>query len=419
MLRIIDKETLIEQRTKNAHTTRAVIFAGSGEENRTAKMPVKLYQKLVQMGANKWDENSPSKFKLWEGTADRNDKDYLQKAGIAQLQEHLKELNAAQAPSDDVLTALIGKIFMDITRRVQEAPDLTAFIATEITDFEFSETVNLREIYKYLGKFEVIKGSNDSVPLIEQTFGETDSVDMALRGLGWKTSLKNLLFNKMHTMEKVLQAVADAYTDMRNARTVGVIIGATYVASQKQAADATANATYDVLMYNTFRKAIKKIRGLKDYRTGRKIAIPSLTLLCNSYDTWSISRAIQGQLQAGGPNGSISAMNLAGLPINTILEYDQGITDGFVWGKETLSFSGVTAGKCYLFVPREYFWVLNKRPLTMEMGRGSVLQLSQEERAWYNVQTEFYKIFLGSSYDGTALGAGYGAILEITLPTDS
>lgn len=419
MLKIIDRETLIEQRTKNAHTTRAIIFSGSGEENRTEKMPRKLYEKLVQMGANRWDETSQSKLTLWEGVADPKDKDFLEKAGIAQLQEVLKERNAAQAPSDDVLTALLGKIFMDITRRVQEAPDLTALIATEITDFEFSETVNLREIYKYIGKFSEIKGNNDSVPLIEQAFGETDSVDMALRGLGWKTSLKNLLFNKLHTMEKVLQAVADAYTDMRNSRTVGVIIGATYVASQKQAADATASATYDVKMYNTFRKAIKKIRGLKDYRTERKIAIPSLSILCNSEDTWSISRAIQGQLQANGPNGTISAMNLSGLPINQIIEYDQGITDGFTWGKETLSFDGVTAGKCYLFVPREYFWVLNKRPLTMETGHGSVLQLSQEERAWYNVQTEFYKIFLGSSYDGTTLGASYGAILEITLPTDS
>jgi len=84
-----------------------------------------------------------------------------------------------------------------------------------------------------------------------------------------------------------------------------------------------------------------------------------------------------------------------------------------------LSFPGVTAGKAYLFVPREYFWVLNKRPLTMETSRGSALQLSTEERAWYRVQSEFSKIFFGSSYPGTSLGAGYGAIVEVTLPTDS
>jgi hypothetical protein len=405
-LKIFDKEALIEKRIKEAHTTHAVIFAGSGEENRTSNMPVKLYEKLVQMGSNHWDK-SKSKFELWNG-----------KDGIAELQKKLiaQTQDAAQAPSDDVLTALLGKIFLDITRRIQESPDLTSLIATEVTDFEFGETVNLREIYKYIGEFQVIKGTNDSVPLIEQTLGETDSVDMVLRGLGWKTSLKNLLFNKLHTMEKVLQAVADAYTDMRNARVIGPIIDATFVASQKQGVD-TVGTTYDVKMYNTFRKAVKKIRGLKDYRTDRPIAVPSLSILCNSYDTWSIARSIQGQLQ--GPGGVLSALNMQALPINQIIEYDQGITNGRTWGKKTLSFEGVTAGTAYLFVPREYFWVLNKRPLTMETGRGSVLQLSQEERAWYNVQTEFYKIFLGSSYDGTALGASFGAIVQVTLPTDS
>jgi len=410
MLKVYNREALIEERVKNAHTTHAVLFGGSGEDNRIAQTPFKRVENLVQMGSAKW-EGSKAKIELWEG-----------KDGIRALQAKLIKQtteNAAQAPSVAVLEALLGKVFLDITRRVQEAPDLTSLIATEVTDFEFSETVNLKEIYKYIGYFAEIAGTNDSVKLIEQTFGETDSVDMVLRGLGWKTSIKNLLFNKIHTMEKVMQACADAYTDMRNARTVGVIIGATYVASQAQAADATASTSYDVKMYNTFRKAIKKIRGLKDYRTDRPIAIPSLSVLCNSYDTWSISRAIQGQLQLAGTVGAAGTMNLQGLPINQVIEYDQGITNGFTWGKKELEFCGVDAGECYLFVPREYFWVLNKRPLTMETGRGSVLELSQEERAWYNVQAEFYKLFLGSSYPSTALGASFGAVLKVTLPTDT
>ena len=213
------------------------------------------------------------------------------------------------------------------------------------------------------------------------------------------------------------EAAVNAYTDQRNARTVGVIVGATYDASQKQAADATSGATYDVLMYNTIRKAIKLLRGLKDVQTKEKIAVPSITLLCNSADRWDIERVINGQLGSG--NGTIGSLNMQSLPIDTIIEYDHGITHGKKWGKKTLSFPGVTQGKAYLFVPGEAFFVAVKRPLTMETGRGSVLQLSTEEKAWYAVQAEHYKDFLGSSYPGTSVGAGFGYIVEVTLPVEA
>ena len=120
-----------------------------------------------------------------------------------------------------------------------------------------------------------------------------------------------MLYNTLHTLEKVNRAVVAADTDARNARTVGVIVGATYVASQKQAADNTANATYDAKMYNTMRKAIKLIRGLKDPLTKSKIAVPSLSLLVNSADSWDIERVINGQLGSG--NGTVGGSNLASL----------------------------------------------------------------------------------------------------------
>ena len=241
---------------------------------------------------------------------------------------------------------------------------------------------------------------------------------MEIMALGWKDSIKNMLYNTLHNMQKVLEAVVDAHTDMRNSKTVGVIVGATYVATQKQAADTTASTTFDEKMYATVRKAIKKLKGLKDIQTDRPISVPSMMLLCNSANTWDIERVVNGQLDQNGAAGA-RGNNRQSLPIASIVEYDRGITDGFIWGKETLSFPGVTAGKCYLFVPKEYLWVGNKRPLTMETGRGETLQLSTEERAWYGVQGEYTKVFLGSSFPGTSVGAGYGAIIEITLPTEA
>jgi len=401
-VKIINADTIAKERYNAGHTSPVRIFQGNARENlRSAEPRIIGDPMFVQMGSERW-EDSAGYHKLWN-----------------EIEDTRNRVNAAQTPSASDLEDLLGKIFIDITRRAQESPDLTSRICTEITDLGFPETINLREIYKYRGDFQEIAGTNDSVPLIEQTLGETDTVDLKIRALGWKDSLKNMLYNRLHSMQKVTQAVADADVDKRNELTVGEIVGTTYDSSQKQAADTTANSTYDVKTYNTFRKAIKKLRGLKDYRTERKIAVPTISVLCNSYDTWTIQRVIGGQLTTGGANGTLNTINAQALPIGEIIEYDQGINDGFTWGKETLDYPGVTAGECYIFVPREYSWVMNKRPLTMETGMGSVLQLSTEERAWYRVQAEFLKILLGSSYSGTALGSGYGAIVKLTLPTDS
>lgn len=403
-LNVFDQDGLKEYRLKQKTATNVAIFSGNAAENVKEKTEIIGKELIVPMTNTAW-EGSEGHVQLWGEIKDLQDKARKEMA-----------TNAAQAPSATTLEALLQKVIIDITRRRQESGDLTSLIATEITDFEFPEVISLRELYDYVGEMQEVSGSNDSVPLIEQALGTTDTVSMKILAIGWKDSLKNLLFNKLRDIEKANKAAVNAYTDKRNAATIGVIVGTTFDASQKQAADATANATFDALMYNTLRKGIKKIRGLKDPQTKTKIAIPSLTLLCNSANRWDIERVINGQLGIG--NGTISGQNMASLPIDTIIEYDHGITDGKKWGKKTLSYPGVAENKAYLFVPREAFWVAVKRPLTMETGRGSVLQLSTEEKAWYGVQGEHYKQFLGSSYPGAGTN-GEGFIIEITLPTES
>lgn len=404
--KILDRDGLKEYRLKNKTASNVAIFSGNADENLKDNGAQVIGKELVVPMTNAVWEGSEGYVKLW--------------GEIKALQNKAREemsTNAAQAPSSATLEELLQKVFIDVTRRRQETGDLTNLIASESTDFDWPETINLRDLFDYVGEMQVISGSNDSVPLIEQALGVTDTLTMQILALGWKDSLKNLLFNKLRTIEKVNKAAVNAYTDQRNARTVGVIVGASYAASQKQAADATSGATYDVLMYNTIRKAIKLLRGLKDVQTKEKIAVPSITLLCNSADRWDIERTINGQLGSG--NGTIGSLNMQSLPIDTIIEYDHGITHGKKWGKKTLSFPGVTQGKAYLFVPGEAFFVAVKRPLTMETGRGSVLQLSTEEKAWYAVQAEHYKDFLGSSYPGTNVGAGFGYIVEVTLPVEA
>ena len=403
-LNVFDHDGLKEYRLKQKMATNVAIFSGNAAENVNGKTEIIGKELIVPMTNAVW-EGSEGHAKLWGEIKDLQAKARTEMA-----------TNAAQAPSATTLESLLQKVIIDITRRRQESGDLTSLVATEITDFDFPEVITLRELYDYVGEMQEVSGSNDSVPLIEQALGVTDTVSMKILAIGWKDSLKNLLFNKLRDIEKANRAAVNAYTDKRNAATIGTIVGATYHATQKQAADATVGATYDVLMYNTMRKAIKKLRGLKDPQTKGLIAVPSLTLLCNSADRWDIERVINGQLGSG--NGTITGQNMASLPIDTIIEYDHGILDGKTWGKKKLSYPGVTQGKAYLFVPREAFWVAVKRPLTMETGRGSVLQLSTEEKAWYGVQGEHCKQFLGSSYPAAGT-TGEGFIVEITLPTEA
>ncbi|MGD8567395.1 MAG: hypothetical protein PVJ39_04885 [Gammaproteobacteria bacterium] len=367
---------------------------------------------------------------LNQDTVEMATRDYVSGGGRDKLYAHmarlrntaLKEMgvepggtvkNAAQAPSYSTLSSLVSLLFVDMTRRYMESPDYTTRIVTETNNPAFRETVTMRDILKYRGQFEEISGSGDSVPLIEQALAETDTFDLTIRGIGWATSLKNILFNEFHTMQKVVDAVNEAYVDQRNAQVIGAIVGATFDASQQVAAG-TSGDTYEENIYITFRNAIQKLRTLKDNQTDRPISVPSITMLCNSADSWYIQRAINGQLATAGGD-AFRGRNNTPLPINEVIEYDRGANDGFTWGKKTMSFSGVTQGTCYLFVPREYAWVATKRGLTMESSTGSALTLSQEERAWYFVQGEYLKDFLGSSYSG-ASSSGYGAIVEITLP---
>lgn len=323
--------------------------------------------------------------------------------------------NAESSPSTADLEAFFGRFYLDVTRRAAEAADLTSYIAREVVNPNFPKLVYKRDLLKYRGVMGEISGENDKPNMIEQNTGELATMGLRIMGLGWKDSLANLLWNEFFTMEQVIQAAADAYIDYRNAKTVGAIVGATFVASQKQAAITTSGLTFDEKVYMTMKAGAKLLRGLLDPQTDREIAVPSIRCLNNSQNTDDIENVIRGQLNGNGSSARTS--NRPSLPIDMMLEYDRGINDGFTIGKKLQSFPGVTAGKCYLFVPGVAL-VATKRGLVSESGRGSVLEFSTEERSWYCVQGEDLGDLLGSSADTPVGGAaGYGAIVEVTLPT--
>jgi hypothetical protein len=332
----------------------------------------------------------------------------------AEVQEVLR--NAASSPATADLEAFFGRFYLDVTRRAMEAPDLTGLIAREVVNPNFPKLVYKRDVEKWRGIMGQISGENDKPNMIQQNEGNLATIGLYIMGLGWKDSIGNQLWNQWFSMDMVIQAAVDAYTDYRNSKTVGAIVGATFVASQQQAAVSTSGLTYDEKVYETILNGIKKVKKLKDPQTGRKISTAAgIRWLGNSDDSWGIENVIRGQLNGNGSSARVA--NRPALSVQMMLEYDQGINDGFTIGKKEASFPGVTAGKGYLFVP-DVALVTTKRGLTSETGQGSVLDFATEERSWYSVQGEDLGDLLGSSA-ATPVGgaAGYGAIVEVTLPT--
>ncbi len=399
-VKVMNAQALIDERLKNEHASRIQAYGGGMRDNFEGTSSKTYGRELIVPMTNGNYRESKGKAKL--------------EADFRALQKKAQTaLNAAQSPSGATIAALVEKIFIDMTRRYQESPDFTSRIVMEVTNPDFPDPVNMREILQYRGQMETISAANDSVPLIEQNLAELDTIALEMKAIGWKTSLRNIIFNPFHSIQKVLDAVTMAYTDYRNSAVIGAIVGTTFDSSQQSPAG-KSGSTYETDLYITFRNAIQLLRTLLDNNTDRKISVPSITLLCNSNDTWYIERAINGQLASGGGD-AFRGVNNTALPISEIIEYDRGGNHGFAWGKKTMSFPGVTQGTCYIFVPRFYAWAAIKRTLTMEVGMGSVLQLSQEERAWWCAQGVFLKDFLGSSFSG-ATTSGYGAIIEVTLP---
>ncbi len=400
-LQVITKDAVIEKRVLAKAEEMFSLYAAPPEAMASAVDAAPSVRRNVVMTGDNWEGSSGRK-KLYEK--------------IAQTSHRIRaRMNAQQVPLQADLDDLFAMYFVDITRFRMEGVDLTSEIATEITNVNFPQTINLRELIRARGMYEKIQGNNDSVSLIEQGSATVDTLNLDIMALGWKSSIANELFNPLNNMQQVMQALAEGDIDSRNSKTVGVIVGATYHSSQKTAAVNTATLTYDERLYETLVKAIKQLQSLKDEGTGKLINSSAPVLLVNSADTWSLERVVRGKIQSN-KGGGMSSNQLAGLPISKIIQYNEGITHGLDWGARTIEYPGVEAGKAYLLVPKLAFWVANKLGLTTETGMGSVLQLARKETVNYRVQGEYYKPFLGSSFPGKTKG-GFGYVVEVTLPT--
>ena len=101
------------------------------------------------------------------------------------------------------------------------------------------------------------------------------------------------------------------------------------------------------------------------------------------------------------------------LPIGSIVPYACGIQHGETWGEETLSLPGVAENVAFMLIPDQAM-ILDKRDVTLEVGTGSVLELSTEERSWHRISGTNTSYLIGGATSNT----GKGCIVKIALPTE-
>lgn len=409
---ILTKDKLYEQRVKNGYGIRSGSYYG--DMHAQADMKFAEYIKnskgvkaetIITASGEKW-HNSVAEAKLWNQIDDIRSR-------MIKLGKKLTNVN--QFPDD--YYDLIEAIRIDITRRRIEEMDFTSEFTKEITNPNFSKSINLTEFLEFAGVFEDIKGTGDNVPMLQQKTGEKGSVEVELKGLGHARSLEDELYNlDIFEMQKVNRAVTRGHTAVRNDICFSPLIALTgaggWNASQQVAA--AAGATYDVQLYLTIRNALRTLYGLLDPQTNQEISAPRVTLLVrNNVIEWDLQRVINGQLEKFGT----PVENRSRLAIDEIWTYKG---DAITVGEKTTTYNGVPAGTAYLFVTGPDgapTWTLNKRQLTQEVGRGDVLQLARERRAWYFGQAEYREEFLGSS-GSQGLADGYGFVVEIELPPE-
>ena len=372
------------------------IYNGSAKENLESKMANVAHSDTIEVSSEKWMETKARD----ELLRDR-----------ANLEGKVKLMNAATGYDMATIQALAGLYTIDLVRQADEYADYTPVLFKEVFDEDCPEMVNLRDVMPYVGREGDMVGSDDTVPLMQHGLPIDIPVYQKIRGFGDKTTMRQLVFNPFHKTELVIQSAARILSDEKNNDSFGPIFGATFSAGHKEAAD-TTSATYDLQLYNTLRKAIRKAKSLVCKPLSRKNGLVrhEVYLLINPMDENSIMPVINGALQnVGGIQQLAPALSLSG-----VIAYGGGLNDGLEYGKEKLSYPGVPEGKAYIFIKIDSFggYRIVKRNETMEVGEGDVLGLTSEKKAWHRIRG-IHNGFVLPGMDGTT---AYGAVVEITLP---
>ncbi len=316
------------------------------------------------------------------------------------------KINITHMPED--AQDFFDLIRLDVTRRTLARADVVPFICTVRNNGNFTNPTNPQWLFEYAAPFKKFEGKNDSVNLIQIKTGDKDAIYFTFWGVGFHQDLYNMLFNEIFDPRRITDAVARGYVARKNDTVVSQILNFAYPTEKQQ--PAVSSGSVEQNYYDTLNNAIEVIQKLKNTQSKREIDATRLTILCHSTDARVINRAINGNLRNGDEIRNLNPLT----EINRIIPYNGDVIE---YGNEVLTFDGVTKGKCYLFVPQENFWYLEKRGLTRKTGPGDVFSFSSDREAWYFVDATYSDQFFGGDTGGTTEEKEQGYIVEVILPS--
>ena len=350
---------------------------------------------VVAPGSARW-EQSPAYDKLWtEIEAKMN--------SLAAKLKNPAKFNASQMPAD--YYDLINMFRLDLTRRRVEAGDMSGMIAKEIVNPNISRTASYDEFAPFAGAFEEITGRGDKPPMMAHATGSTGTIQQKLYALGDARTLEDALYNTdIYSTMKVMEAYARAHGAKRNDLTFGEMVRATFSSKQLVAHANTSGYHADELLYTDINAGVEALRAMIDPQTKLPIDASRINIVCPYGSERKINRVINGQLDnSKGKAANYSAIN----EVVNIIPY-RG--DVITVGNKKYTYDGCPAGFIFMYVSgadNAPNYVVTKRALTYETGRGDIFSLVRDGQVGYFSQAQYNAEFLGGTERGFVDGEGY------------
>jgi hypothetical protein len=265
--------------------------------------------------------------------------------------------------TDDGSREFIEKITYDLYSGRENIPLLYKSIYTTIQDSALPKTLTAEEF----GPIQVVfleKYEGGEVKMGALGAGVEKVVNIVTWAAGVEYNEDMIEYNQTWRISEIGVAFGEAYNKLLNELHLSPIIDGSYtttgggLTAQKAAQKA---GTAQLIAFNT------------DIKTTLRDAISVLPagtiLLINSSDRFAIEDAIYGSLYADNATPSVVRRKLN--PVN-IVEYDGEEVE--VGGK-TYTYTGVTAGFCYLIVPKVNFKEYIKHDLRVDSNDGDLSRL--------------------------------------------
>lgn len=251
------------------------------------------------------------------------------------------------------------------------------------------------EFYPYGVVFEENNGEGQAITQGETRGGQVESIEHIIYAAGFTWTLLAELFQGSVDPQKISDSVMIGYNSKQDDLSISPIVAYSYSGAQQTSAS-TVGTLRQELLYTTLENAIDDLADREDPITGRNIMADDLRVLAHPEDARHIQRV------ATGLPSTNERVYPALTEITGIVAYDG---ESIPLRAKTVSYSGVTKGKCYLIKRNRYMNIGIKRSLTLEVDQQpDVKTLAREERAWYFVE--------GQQTTGIE-----SFIQEITLPT--